>query len=565
MASVGQDIGAFLAGMASGAAKAHLAQTLQSRELATKQKLSDIGDAIKSGDVARVEALAKDPDVISIYDSDTRKALLESARMNSPQTKLQRAASSIPALIGAITEALRNQQQGALEGQPPPEAPSPQAQAFGGMVTPGGITTEALPQTGPRPLGFPTPPVAPAPAPRPAAPAPTPRLPTTAAPPTAPARLAAPPPPKGFIPLNALVPTPSFTINTGTANVSISAGKAILSPAVKTVDENGVPVIRIIAIDPLNPSRKAIAFESGEPEFEQARTLISTLTGFPREHQIVETQAVIFQGLSPELRDLAIERLQQDPVALLTRETGPGEAVGGAVEGRTTERGVAALRRRREKVERETTIFNARINQMKQFIPDVLRGAQTVRKVDDVIDKFAAVDFPNSPLSGAIRLAIQRNPFFQTTIESISDLFSPDPKTGQSPISRLSEAVIDPAALGPLSREEIEFLTAWNFLLVDVTDFVGEPRTSDEERAVAMRALGQGFLISPDIALAQLIQTRNVLARKNEFFLPGLIDLGLILPGQVPRMKDRPLPPRARARPSAPPSGLKNRQVEIVE
>lgn len=156
MASIGQGIAAFLTGMASGAGKAHLAQTLQSRQLATKQKLDDISTAIESGDVARVEALVKDADVISIYDSDTRKTLLESARMNSAQAKLQRAASNIPALIQAITEGL-GKQQAARGAQPPPEAPSPQAQAFGGLIAPGGPTEETLPPTGPRPLGFPTP------------------------------------------------------------------------------------------------------------------------------------------------------------------------------------------------------------------------------------------------------------------------------------------------------------------------------------------------------------------------------------------------------------------------
>jgi len=145
---VGGGILGFLSGFAEGASKTHINVLLQQRQLAIKQKLDNIEQAVKSGDVALVEAMIKEKDVAGIYDKESQKALIESARMNTPGAKLQRTLEILPQVLQSIGQRQSTQQQPQAQPTPQPQA---QLESPTGFVEPR-IREETIPPGSPTSL-----------------------------------------------------------------------------------------------------------------------------------------------------------------------------------------------------------------------------------------------------------------------------------------------------------------------------------------------------------------------------------------------------------------------------
>src|SRR3990167_7252161 len=166
-ANIGTGIGAFLAGVASGAAKQHVANTLETRKLQNKALLDSTKQAIESGDLGFLES--NRGGIAGLVGKDMYNSWIEQAKKNTVEAKVLRSFSTAQGISDLLSE-MTQRQQGAKQeqtGQPPPEA-TPETEAFRGLVAPSTIQKETITAQA-QPTARPA---APAPAPTPVQPSP---------------------------------------------------------------------------------------------------------------------------------------------------------------------------------------------------------------------------------------------------------------------------------------------------------------------------------------------------------------------------------------------------------
>ena len=164
-ANIGAGIGAFLAGVASGAAQQHVANTLETRKLQNKALLDSANQAIKSGDLGFLES--NRGGIAGLVGKDIYDSWVVQAKNNTAEAKVLRSFSTAQGVSDLLSE-MAQRQQGAQQEQAPsaPTTPTPETEAFRDLVAPSMIQEETITAQA-QPQAQPTKPGATAPSPTP--------------------------------------------------------------------------------------------------------------------------------------------------------------------------------------------------------------------------------------------------------------------------------------------------------------------------------------------------------------------------------------------------------------
>ena len=185
--NIATGIAAFLGGFASGAARQHVANTLESRKKAMAFQFENIQKAIDTGDVGFVASKESQSLLSSLLGSEKAKQAIERAKTNSPEAKIAGLLSGLTGMSrGGITvpgvgQPTRRSTESTAAASTPTPTPTPSptsdpnAEAFRSLVAPPTAEEEAasmsmVPGAEVAPASVPTPTPTPAPTPAPMAP-----------------------------------------------------------------------------------------------------------------------------------------------------------------------------------------------------------------------------------------------------------------------------------------------------------------------------------------------------------------------------------------------------------
>lgn len=373
--------------------------------------------------------------------------------------------------------------------------------------------------------------------------------------------------------------------------ISFNKGEVVQLQPVTTVTPAGIPVVVTPA---LNQSTGKVGplYIQMEPEFHRVANLVSQFTGRPVDHPLVAMESNQLLTLAAGeggakrveailgriqttggfvLTQEALNELQAAPEATpalpetLTPESAAlGESItqeqgGTPLMERLRQRGQPQSqtqqaqpeqrlggierfmqeRRQQERQERiEGMVDKAEVDLAIRQFPELQQDARAVRNVTRAMEALAIMGPDPSGYGdffSALRLQVGSIPFFNTVISGVQDLFDAAPSLNQLGDEGIDQSKMKAVLGRPLWQEEQEYISAMNALITDLRGFSGEARSTDEDRAYILRALGMGFMTNP-------VDRMFAIRAMQEKMINNLAEDMFTMGGLVPRFVER-IPP----------------------